>query len=135
MPDVAGEATGAIDMPGIAAAPATDTVPVMPAGPWPGMLHRNAIPAAGTATSPVTVAPGSAASFVPSSNVTSCGTSPVLWNVTGYVPAAGTVSAEGVKPRSKASMAMASTAAGAGACPPSPPVTSATAPGDAAAGG
>src|SRR3954452_18570469 len=54
----------------------------------------------------------------------SCSVEPVFMNVTGYVPAAGTDSSVGLKPRSNASMtiscaatgAAGGTAAGAGSC-------------------
>ena len=96
------------------ASPATVTWPFMPASPWPGMEQMNARPAAGTSTFPVTVWPGSAVSTVPSANVMSWSVLPVLAKVTGYVPAAATSTVSGVKPRSKASIVMASTAATAG---------------------
>ena len=70
-------------------------------------------PAAGTVTMPVAVWPPSAVSLVPSENVMSCTVEPVLWNVTSYMPGAATVIAAGLKPRSKASIAIASAAIGA----------------------
>ena len=53
---------------------------------------------------PVTVSPALAASFVPSAKVRSWGIEPVFLKVTSYVPAAATVTALGLKPRSKASI-------------------------------
>ena len=72
-----------------------------------------AIPSAGTVTVPDAVSPGSAAIFVPSAKVTSWGEAPVLSKVTSYVPAAGTVTSEGVNPRSNALISIASPVAAA----------------------
>src|ERR1700690_890921 len=76
--------------------------PVMPAWAWPGMSHRNVMPAAGTVIEPVTVLPGSAVILVPSANVRLCCNAPSLTNVTEKVPAEATDRAFGRKPRSKA---------------------------------
>ena len=98
------------------AAPATVTAPFMPASAWPGIEHRNVRPAAGTVTMPVAVWPASAATLVPSEKVRSWAVEPVLWKVTLNMPAAGTVTADGLKPRSNASIEIWSVAAaGAGA--------------------
>ena len=65
---------------------------------------------------PVAVWPASAASLVPSAKVRSWAVEPVLWKVTLNIPAAGTVTADGLKPRSNASIEIWSVAAaGAGA--------------------
>ena len=67
---------------GEAVAPATVIDPFIPASAWPGMEHRKVIPPAGTVTLPLTVAPASAAIFVPSAKVRSWSVEPVLWKVT-----------------------------------------------------
>src|SRR6476659_4148436 len=99
-------ATGALEAAG--AAPVTVTAPVMPAAAWPGMEHRNVRPPAGTVTMPLAVWPPSAAILVPSEKVTSCAVDPVFLNVTSYMPGAATVMAAGLKPRSNASISIAS---------------------------
>ena len=54
----------------------------MPASAWPGIEHRKLMPPAGTVTLPLTVAPGSALTLVPSAKVRSWSVEPVLWKVT-----------------------------------------------------
>jgi hypothetical protein len=99
-------ATGAGDAAAAGAAPATMTSPFIPASAWPGIEHMNASPAAGTVTVPVALVPPSALIFVPSAKVTSWRVEPVFLNSTWYVPAAGTVGIDGLKPRSNASIAI-----------------------------
>src|SRR5215510_14204689 len=72
---------GAADAAG--AAVSTRTTPFIPASAWPGIEQRNVMPWPGTVTVPVTVAPASAVSFVPSAKVMSWVVEPVLWNETG----------------------------------------------------
>ena len=98
-----------------AVAPSTLTVPAMPASLWPGMEQMNPRPSAGIVTVPVAVCPASAAMTVPSAKVTSWMMEPVLTNLTSYVPAAGTVIAAGVKPRSKLSISIVPVAAASAA--------------------
>ena len=88
------------------------TSPFIPASAWPGIEHTKASPAAGTVTVPVALFPPSALSFVPSAKVTSWRVEPVFLNSTSYVPAAGTVGIDGVKPRSNASIEIFSACAG-----------------------
>ena len=61
--------------------PATAMAPVMPAG-MAGDRAQEGQAAGRDVTCPLTVAPGSAVSFVPSANVTSCSAAPVLLKVT-----------------------------------------------------
>ena len=56
---------------GEGAAPATVTVPVMPAAACPGTVQVKVVPPAGIVTVPVAICPASAGSLVPSAKVRS----------------------------------------------------------------